>query len=1222
MSIDYVEELLQSIDTVVSARLGDLAYDRTIICTIVDSSKREYGKYTVTDGSMTFDAYSDNNKYSDNMQVQVVIPGGDWAQQKTIIGRCATEDIPIIYRSPTSKIANLSGNLVDRTKMYELAASGVEEVDGKECRISTPIEKLNVTEYETFKYDTLCIKGDFRSWLADYNITSGNYGVGVIINVGKKNEQTLTLNSAEDMFGAVYNFVDWVSQEQAFAIPKDIEKIETLDFYFYQDGKFAYINENGDNTALIPFDNGAGVFMPNLFVQNLEIYLGSETARAGVEIYSTGSLIYRPQDTVRVVKLLWNDKDAKDNEDPLAGIEEIQWFVDDSKGIMQQKSTPTKKDTEITINCYTSLTHVNVQAKVIRAENSIDNKAIYESNTLTFNNYIEKTNVIPNTDIKLRIVNKDNTLDSYTCYNDNYEIFKKESNIIRTIAVEWMSTSGSIKNDFWKNAAIEWGLPTENTMLTKVVKENTATSKQENTTSWQILKINNQDCLFNYKIADKYSENNKNNKITCKVTIPSEDKDENIVFELEKNISFNYQYLKEEEEAPPKVIIQDIADEKISSNNKTYVDGLTYLNQQKTFDKLTNYGSAQGVLKDTNGNLYINGSYIATGILRSNNWGGQLTVKYTNNEGEEVTQKFKSEKDAQDFIADKNNANVLGTGEWTMEATSGTYWDLNEGKLFASTFELNAWDDTDKKGLYINNNPDTEKGQSYFTIGNENSGNFIDYNANGNMIIQTNSKFVLNAWDGPDEKGFYQGVYLNSNPNNTDGGIYFRAGSANKDVEVNQKELVAENLIQVDSDGVFIAAKKFLLDAYSDSGIYIDNEATNGYYFQVGTDNGSHIKYNKDGKLIIKGVLQFEDGKTPVDQDQLNVLDEKFENLNNAFDALDVPTDTKISETAWVAVNTAVEQYLGAQGTTVITPTYTISPYIAGGYLHIANGNNSVTIDPKGLKNGLIFDVKKGGSTVIGFDSNGNATFSGNIYANSGTIGGWTINSTYGIGGAVDTGSGIFGAGLRFAEVFKKGQNWDPNKVCFAIGNIPYGFGNANTDWDSAAFRVTGNGHMTAKSGTISGWTFNNRYFYKNQNGQAIAFDFNALGQTYNTDSRVLGIGSFTVNPNATGGAADWGDNVYFSVDTYGRVTIKDKNLWSNYKTKVRIDGTKMAFVNNNDAMLFGLYYNSSMNMGIVSLGAYTSIYESDKCIAIYTDGALKKLKWLKSGSYTYLIGE
>lgn len=90
-----------------------------------------------------------------------------------------------------------------------------------------------------------------------------------------------------------------------------------------------------------------------------------------------------------------------------------------------------------------------------------------------------------------------------------------------------------------------------------------------------------------------------------------------------------------------------------------------------------------------------------------------------------------------------------------------------------------------------------------------------------------------------------------------------------------------------------------------------------------------------------------------------------------------------------------------------------------------------------------------------------------NLDADGGKIGGWTIGS-WGIGGSVDTGQGIYGAGLRYADVFKS-SGWNSNEVCFAIGNIPYGIGNSSTDWNSAAFRVTAGGHLYATNADIAG---------------------------------------------------------------------------------------------------------------------------------------------------------
>lgn len=43
------------------------------------------------------------------------------------------------------------------------------------------------------------------------------------------------------------------------------------------------------------------------------------------------------------------------------------------------------------------------------------------------------------------------------------------------------------------------------------------------------------------------------------------------------------------------------------------------LDQTEIFNRLTNYGKAQGIYRDEEGNLFINASYLATGVLRSKN---------------------------------------------------------------------------------------------------------------------------------------------------------------------------------------------------------------------------------------------------------------------------------------------------------------------------------------------------------------------------------------------------------------------------------------------------------------------------------------------------------------------------------------------------------------------------------------------------------------------------
>lgn len=79
--------MCQAIDTIVKQRLSEIKFDETILCVIIDNSKREFGCYRVQYGSLIFDAYCENKTYSNNEQVYVLIPKGDYTQQKIIINK-------------------------------------------------------------------------------------------------------------------------------------------------------------------------------------------------------------------------------------------------------------------------------------------------------------------------------------------------------------------------------------------------------------------------------------------------------------------------------------------------------------------------------------------------------------------------------------------------------------------------------------------------------------------------------------------------------------------------------------------------------------------------------------------------------------------------------------------------------------------------------------------------------------------------------------------------------------------------------------------------------------------------------------------------------------------------------------------------------------------------------------------------------------------------------
>jgi hypothetical protein len=151
-------------------------------------------------------------------------------------------------------------------------------------------------------------------------------------------------------------------------------------------------------------------------------------------------------------------------------------------------------------------------------------------------------------------------------------------------------------------------------------------------------------------------------------------------------------------------MIGDPADPKAGSVY-SYINAQKYLSSEGVFNGLTDGGTKKGIFPvydkvDDNGNqiikvddygnpiikdLYINASYISTGILRSNNWEGSL--KYSKDEGKTWSDSLSIEE-AEAKVADKE---ASWDDTWSLNATKGTYWNLNDGKLWASKFELSAW---------------------------------------------------------------------------------------------------------------------------------------------------------------------------------------------------------------------------------------------------------------------------------------------------------------------------------------------------------------------------------------------------------------------------------------------------------------------------------------------------------------------------------------------------
>ena len=268
MANNISENLFQAVDVILSSRLSELEYDKTLVCTIESADNAKKGEYRVTDGSSHFLAYSENTEYAVGAKVYVTVPNGDMGNQKIITGKyVATDEAEYFdYVSPLNDFIDITGNLIDVDISYSLLAN---DPDRKEIKLW---ERKGISLKQ---YERLGISAEFQTWLASLNAASGSYGLK--LNIVAKNEEghdvytTLKLD-VDDMYGNPYNFSNYFKQEKLFDISHLFE-ITQIGLILYQNENF--INELGEMVPYYEEQNNSKVkFSDNIFMRNPYISVG------------------------------------------------------------------------------------------------------------------------------------------------------------------------------------------------------------------------------------------------------------------------------------------------------------------------------------------------------------------------------------------------------------------------------------------------------------------------------------------------------------------------------------------------------------------------------------------------------------------------------------------------------------------------------------------------------------------------------------------------------------------------------------------------------------------------------------------------------------------------------------------------------------------------------------------------------------------------------------
>ena len=271
-----LDDIFKSIDIIIDGRLQGLKFDKTITCSILSNKNAARGEYTVTDGATTFKAYSDVTTYQVNQYVYVKVPNGSFNNKKIITGRYVEENSEYYtYVPPLDSFIDISHNLIDNNiEPLGLVANGKE----KEIVVW---EKHNLHYND---YDRIGIRAGFRTWLNQYDLVNGNYGLKlyVVIKRGKENEAVnkqdifsvyFTLDTS-DFYGSLYNYETYYNQEKVFNIGQYLDGehyISDIRLVFFQDNNF----EDAKGNRIASTIPESGVELPkNIFMASPYIGIG------------------------------------------------------------------------------------------------------------------------------------------------------------------------------------------------------------------------------------------------------------------------------------------------------------------------------------------------------------------------------------------------------------------------------------------------------------------------------------------------------------------------------------------------------------------------------------------------------------------------------------------------------------------------------------------------------------------------------------------------------------------------------------------------------------------------------------------------------------------------------------------------------------------------------------------------------------------------------------
>lgn len=573
------ENIVTAMDILITKRLEQLKYNVTKICTIIDNVYKSLGKYTVQEEVIQYDAYSENTNLNIGDSVLVMIPNGDYNEQKIILNKVATDSdltTSVAYTSPLKSMLSFTDNIIEKDLIQPDSESGVRNKkyfsllangDNKNGLLNPEVETSKLlytipwTAYNN--YDRIGISADFQTWLKDLGTISGDYGLELlffnskasIIDQEKKLSTYRFTFGLNDILGDPYNFPSYFTQEKVIDISQ-LKDIAFLQIYFYQKGNF----KAEDDTYIL--NNYEGDKLPdNIFVGDIKVYVGydiNKYSSDAITLNTSESLTYskKRETNIKPLTLHWvhkideynyeiidgtnliNNKDievywvrAHPNSDPaISDIVGFNWMYIDSE---------LKVDIENLFKC--DLFIESSENNRLAYEDTVKVKAVcrikdgnnwlqYESNTLTFvteDAAFDATTY--NAVMGLSIVCLDGG------YNGNYFIYGDDNKIIdesqgsgyyRKFALYY--DGAMLERESKINGVeidkIDWEIPINmiNSFSTTMLSYPTIEVNNDNIENGRMIH-STQDTSLQYCISDIWYPSIASNTIECRIRLKNSD---------------------------------------------------------------------------------------------------------------------------------------------------------------------------------------------------------------------------------------------------------------------------------------------------------------------------------------------------------------------------------------------------------------------------------------------------------------------------------------------------------------------------------------------------------------------------------------------------------------------------------------------------------------------------------------------------------------------------